>query len=98
MKRSNNFGTAQKRRTAFEASEEQLLQTHELEALGQMAGGIAHDFNNLLTVIMLHGDILLAQLKEGSSEWRRMSEIKKAAERAATLTRELLALSCKQVS
>src|SRR5436853_7140624 len=77
--------------------EAQLRQSQKLEGIGQLAGGIAHDFNNLLTVIVGYSDLLLrgGQLDEATSE--KIEEIKGAAERASSLTRQLLAFSRKQV-
>ena len=78
-------------------SQEQLLQSQKLESVGQLAGGVAHDFNNLLTVITGQSDLMLRRLGESDPMRRRAEEIKKAAERAAGLTRQLLAFSRKQV-
>ncbi|HSS44117.1 MAG TPA: ATP-binding protein, partial [Thermoanaerobaculia bacterium] len=64
---------------------------------GQLAGGVAHDFNNLLTTILGYGDLLTKQLSHDPSLREGIEEIKKAGERAATLTRQLLAFSRKQV-
>jgi PAS domain S-box-containing protein len=75
--------------------EEQLRQAQRLESVGRLAGGVAHDFNNLLTVISGYTDMLLAG--HASSEGRELSEIASAAERAANLTRQLLAFSRQQV-
>ncbi|MCM3877264.1 MAG: response regulator [Thermoanaerobaculia bacterium] len=77
--------------------EAQLVQAQKMEAVGRLAGGVAHDFNNLLTVIQGYGE-LLAKSLEGDPEKREsMGEIVKAAERAAALTRQLLAFSRRQV-
>jgi two-component system, cell cycle sensor histidine kinase and response regulator CckA len=79
------------------ASEEQLRMSQKLEAVGQLAGGVAHDFNNLLTVITGYSDLVLANLSETDSNRSKVEEIKRAAQRASSLTRQLLAFSRKQV-
>lgn len=77
--------------------ETQLRQSQKLEAIGMLAGGIAHDFNNLLTVIGGYCDLSLAKLREEDPLRRNLTEISKASDRAAVLTRQLLAFSRKQV-
>jgi signal transduction histidine kinase len=82
---------------ALRRSEEQFLQSQKLEAVGRLAGGVAHDFNNLLTAIMGYSDIALRRLRPDDPLSTYLTEIKKAGERAASLTRQLLAFSRKQV-
>jgi two-component system, cell cycle sensor histidine kinase and response regulator CckA len=74
-----------------------LYQAQKLESVGRLAGGIAHDFNNLLTVINGYSQLALAALAEGDPLHHDLSEIARAGERAAGLTRQLLAFSRKQV-
>jgi PAS domain S-box-containing protein len=77
--------------------ETRMQQLDKMEAVGQLAGGIAHDFNNLLGVILGFSDLLAKDLGPDHRGERRLLEIRKAAERAATLTRQLLAFSRRQV-
>ena len=77
--------------------EEQLRQAQKMEAVGRLAGGIAHDFNNLLTIIRGYSDLLLPELENNSKIHKRVEQISRAGEKAATLTNQLLAFSRKQV-
>jgi signal transduction histidine kinase/ActR/RegA family two-component response regulator len=77
--------------------EQQLQQAQKLEAVGRLAGGISHDFNNILTAILGYSDLTLQRLLEGDPLKRNLLEIRRASERAAALTRQLLAFSRKQV-
>jgi PAS domain S-box-containing protein len=77
--------------------QEQLRQSQKVEAIGRLAGGIAHDFNNYLTVIKGYSELSRIELKEGDPLRGNIDEIQNAAERAASLTRQLLAFSRRQV-
>ncbi|MHB8868403.1 MAG: PAS domain S-box protein [Thermoleophilia bacterium] len=81
---------------ALKAQEEERRQGQRLEAIGRLAGGVAHDFNNLLTAIVGHADLLQAGLDPGTPSQEDVAEIRKAADRAAALTRQLLAFSRRQ--
>jgi PAS domain S-box-containing protein len=77
--------------------EEELRQSQKLEAVGQLAGGIAHDFNNLLTVIEGYAEMIRSDLAPGAPHRQSVEEILVAAQRAASLTSQLLAFSRRQI-
>jgi PAS domain S-box-containing protein len=77
--------------------ENMVRQSQKLEAIGRLSGGLAHDFNNLLCVISGHAEILSERLEPTNTAIKSVAQIKKAADSAASLTRQLLAFSRKQV-
>lgn len=77
--------------------EEQLRQAGQLEAIGRLAGGVAHDFNNLLTAMLGYSQVLLQRMSKSDPNRDKVAQISHAAERAAELTKKLLAFSRKQV-
>ena len=77
--------------------EKQLWQAQKMEAVGQLAGGVAHDFNNLLTAILGFTELVKARLGADTTALDELDEVRKAGERAAALTRQLLAFSRRQV-
>jgi signal transduction histidine kinase/ActR/RegA family two-component response regulator len=89
--------TLQKNESQREQLEGQLRQAQKMEALGRLAGGVAHDFNNLLTVIRGHSELILDRLRPEDAVYRNSQQIQKTADRAASLTRQMLAFSRMQV-
>lgn len=83
--------------TDHKTLEEQFLQAQKMESVGRLAGGVAHDFNNLLAVINGYSDMVIAELPEGSPIREDAVQIRQAGDRAAALTRQLLAFSRKQL-
>ncbi|MCC6739146.1 MAG: PAS domain S-box protein [Planctomycetia bacterium] len=77
--------------------QEQFLQAQKMEGLGRLAGGVAHDFNNLLTAVLGFNALLLKRHPPGDPDRPELEEIRKAGERAAALTKQLLAFSRRQV-
>jgi two-component system, cell cycle sensor histidine kinase and response regulator CckA len=78
-------------------AEEQVRQAQKMEAVGRLAGGVAHDFNNMMMIIMGFSDFLLTTLERSDPRWADADEIRKAAERAMHLTRQLLGFGRQQL-
>jgi PAS domain S-box-containing protein len=83
--------------TEIKQLEKQFLQSQKLEAIGELAGGIAHDFNNNLSAILGFSDLALDRLRPDDPLHRYIMQVKKAGEQSASLTRQLLAFSRKQI-
>jgi PAS domain S-box-containing protein len=92
-----DISDAKRAEMALRKSEEQLLQSQKMEAVGKLAGGVAHDFNNLLSVITGYTELLLFKLDGNDPARRELEEIHRAGEHAAALTGQLLAFSRRQV-
>ncbi|MBI1941423.1 MAG: response regulator, partial [Acidobacteria bacterium] len=92
-----NYVAVQRDVTHERQLEEQLRHAQKMEAVGRLAGGIAHDFNNLLTIIAGYGQLVADQMDEKDPLAGHVGEIRKAADRAASLTRQLLAFGRRQV-
>ena len=88
---------AREAQEALRVSEGQLRQAQKMEAIGRLAGGVAHDFNNVLTAIFGYVDLLREEIPPGSAAHQDLAEVRKASERAASLTKQLLAFSRQQV-
>ena len=91
------FATIQSDLRATNALEARLRQSQKLEAIGRLAGGVAHDFNNILSVILSYSGLVAEALPEGSPQRVEVGEIERAGQRAASLTRQLLALGRKEI-
>jgi PAS domain S-box-containing protein len=78
-------------------AEEQVRQAQKMEAVGRLAGGVAHDFNNMMMIIMGFSDFLLTTLERSDPRWADADEIRKAADRAMHLTRQLLGFGRQQL-
>src|SRR6202040_3864761 len=90
-------GTLKENESQQKQLQNQLRTAQKMEAVGRLAGGVAHDFNNLLTIIKGHGDLMLERLQASDPLQRNANQIEKAANRAVSLTRQLLAFSRMQV-
>ncbi len=98
--RDNLIREMDERRAAQETlrkKEDELRQSHKMEAVGRLAGGVAHDFNNLLTAIIGYAELIVDRSGRDSQAKQDAALIRKAGEQAATLTRQLLAFSRKQL-
>ncbi|HEY6443867.1 MAG TPA: ATP-binding protein [Candidatus Acidoferrales bacterium] len=89
-------GTLQKNELQKRKLEDELRQSQKMDALGRLAGGVAHDFNNLLTVIKGHSDLMIERLQPTDPLLGSGQQIRSAADRAASLTRQMLAFSRRQ--
>ena len=92
----DNITERKKAEAALFEAQQQLAQSQKMEAVGRLAGGVAHDFNNLLTVIRGYAELLAPALEPDPDRHEEIAEILKAAERATTLTGQLLAFSRRQ--
>ena len=93
---NDTAGSLERQRAAIEELDHKLRQSQKMEAVGQLTGGVAHDFNNILTVILANAEALQEGTLSEADRKERLDQVVEAAERAAGLTRQLLAFSRKQ--
>ena len=91
------FAEHERSETEKMSLQEQLRQSQKMEAVGRLAGGVAHDFNNLLTVISVQSQLALRELQEADPLKEKLKDIEQATDRAANLTRQLLAFGRRQI-
>jgi signal transduction histidine kinase/CheY-like chemotaxis protein len=94
---NNDISDRKRAEQALAEKTDQLRQSQKIEAVGRLAGGVAHDFNNLLTVITGYCELMMIKIGEGNPLLPDLQEIGKSADRAAALTRQLLAFSRRQI-
>jgi two-component system cell cycle sensor histidine kinase/response regulator CckA len=87
----------QRAAAALRETEEQLRQAQKMEAIGRLAGGVAHDINNMMTVVLGYAELLLTRFDASAPEHAMLDEMKRAADRSAGITRQLLAFGRRQV-
>src|SRR5205814_729581 len=92
-----DMGPRKRMEEKMRRADEEFRQAQKMEAVERLAGGVAHDFNNLLTAVLGYGELLGQSLPEDHAGRRLVDQIRKAAERAAVLTRRLLAVGRRQV-